>query len=187
MARGSSSVGWSEGRALGDTGTQRQGRLVRLWPAGLVIVTVLFSVVGFKLVQHLTTTTVPLVMGRTVAEAREALRDTGLDLGMVSYSEDGAGAAGAVIAQSPRAGQRVKPGTSIMVVVLRTAVAPSLATTTPSSPATSAPKSKTPAALRVPSLRGLDTDKARERLKAAAWRFDLGRVNRVQQRARCEP
>ena len=118
----------------------------RVWSS----VTVLFSVVGFKLVQHLTTTTVPLVMGRTVAEAREALRDTGLDLGMVSYSEDGAGAAGAVIAQSPRAGQRVKPGTSIMVVVLRTAVAPSLATTTPSSPATSAPKSKTPAALRYP-------------------------------------
>jgi beta-lactam-binding protein with PASTA domain len=55
----------------------------------------------------------PSFVGRSVAEATDAVQKAGLTLGKVHVSDGGIGAQGAIVHQSPPAGQRVSAGAMV--------------------------------------------------------------------------
>ncbi len=75
---------------------------------------------------------VPVVVGRTEAQARNTLTEIGL-IPVVSYQDGNFGAAedGRVISQSLPVGSRVPPGTEVNVVVARNTAPPPTTTTIP--------------------------------------------------------
>ncbi len=85
---------------------------------------------------------VPVVVGRTEAQARNTLTEIGL-IPVVSYQDGNFGAAedGRVISQSLPVGSRVPPGTEITVVVARNTAPPS--TTIPPTTTTTLPPTTT--------------------------------------------
>ncbi len=88
---------------------------------------------------------VPVVVGRTEAQARNTLTEIGL-IPVVSYQDGNFGAAedGRVISQSLPVGSRVPPGTEINVVVARnTAPPPTTTTIPPTTTTTTAPATTT--------------------------------------------
>ena len=92
---------------------------------------------------------VPVVVGRTEAQARNTLTEIGL-IPVVQYQDGNFGAAedGRVISQSLPVGSKVKPGTEVNVVVARnttpaTTTPPSTSTTTTAPATTTAPPATT--------------------------------------------
>ena len=85
---------------------------------------------------------VPVVVGRTEAQARNTLTEIGL-IPVVQYQDGNFGAAedGRVISQSLPVGSKVKPGTEVNVVVARNTTPAT--TTTPSTTTTTAPATTT--------------------------------------------
>jgi beta-lactam-binding protein with PASTA domain len=61
----------------------------------------------------------PSFLGRSVAEATDAVQKAGLTMGKVHVSDAGIGAAGAIVHQSPPAGQRVAAGAVVSFEVKR--------------------------------------------------------------------
>jgi eukaryotic-like serine/threonine-protein kinase len=55
----------------------------------------------------------PSFVGRSVAEATDAVQKAGLTMGKVHVSDSGIGAAGVIVHQSPPAGQRVSAGAMV--------------------------------------------------------------------------
>ena len=89
---------------------------------------------------------VPVVVGRTEAQARNTLTELGL-IPVVSYQDGNFGTAedGRVISQSLPVGSRVPPGTEINIVVARNTAPPSttIPPTTTTIPPTTAPAATT--------------------------------------------
>jgi eukaryotic-like serine/threonine-protein kinase len=91
---------------------------------------------------------VPVVVGRTEAQARNTLTEIGL-IPVVTYQDGAFGPAedGRVISQSLPVGSRVQPGTEVNLVVARNTAPPSTTipptTTTTPATATSAPPATT--------------------------------------------
>ncbi len=93
---------------------------------------------------------VPVVVGRTEAQARNTLTEIGL-IPVVNFQDGNFGAAedGRVISQSLPVGSRVPPGTEVNVVVARntappsTTIPPTTTTTTPATTTTTAPPAST--------------------------------------------
>lgn len=85
---------------------------------------------------------VPVVVGRTEAQARNTLTEIGL-IPVVNYQDGNFGAAedGRVISQSLPVGSKVPPGTEVNVVVARNTAPPS--TTIPPTTTTTAPPATT--------------------------------------------
>ena len=88
---------------------------------------------------------VPVVVGRTEAQARNTLTEIGL-IPVVNYQDGNFGAAedGRVISQSLPVGSKVPPGTEVNVVVARNTAPPS--TTIPPTTTTTVPETTTTAA-----------------------------------------
>ncbi len=88
---------------------------------------------------------VPVVVGRTEAQARNTLTEIGL-IPVVNYQDGNFGAAedGRVISQSLPVGSKVPPGTEVNVVVARNTAPPS--TTIPPTTTTTVPQTTTTAA-----------------------------------------
>ncbi len=93
---------------------------------------------------------VPVVVGRTEAQARNTLTEIGL-IPVVNYQDGNFGSAedGRVISQSLPVGSKVPPGTEVNVVVARntappsTTIPPTTTTTTPATTTTTAPPAST--------------------------------------------
>ncbi len=93
---------------------------------------------------------VPVVVGRTEAQARNTLTEIGL-IPVVNYQDGNFGAAedGRVISQSLPVGSKVPPGTEVNVVVARntappsTTIPPTTTTTTPATTTTAPPATTT--------------------------------------------
>jgi serine/threonine-protein kinase len=93
---------------------------------------------------------VPVVVGRTEAQARNTLTELGL-IPVVQYQDGNFGTAedGRVISQSLPVGSRVPPGTEITIVVARNTAPPptTIPPTTTTIPPTTAPPAATTTAL----------------------------------------
>jgi eukaryotic-like serine/threonine-protein kinase len=87
---------------------------------------------------------VPVVVGRTEAQARNTLTEIGL-IPVVSYQDGNFGPAedGRVISQSLPVGSRVPPGTEVNVVVARNTAPPPTTTTIPPTTTTVPPPATT--------------------------------------------
>lgn len=86
---------------------------------------------------------VPDVKGMTPSQAAQALRSAGFDVGRIDYAEGALGAQGAVIAQTPRAGDHAQRGSLAILTVAG------------------------PPPVPAPNVIGLDTDRAQAALTAA--------------------
>jgi serine/threonine-protein kinase len=88
---------------------------------------------------------VPVVVGRTEAQARNTLTEIGL-IPVVQYQEGNFGAAedGRVISQSLPVGSRVPPGTEVTVVIARNTAPPTTLAPTTTVPPTTVPPTTAP-------------------------------------------
>ena len=123
---------------------------------------------------------VPRVVGLSEADAAQRLSRSGLDLRVVRVASRRP--VGTVVAQNPRAGERVRRGSTVRVNVSRgraarrttttttttttaTTTGPTTTTTTTRRTRTSAP----PAIVSVPDVVGLDAPTAEQRLRQAGF------------------
>ena len=106
--------------------------------------------------------TVPSVVGGTIEDARNALAQAGLTVGVVAQVADPSTTAGTVVSQNPQAGSQTSAGTSVDLYV---AVAPA--------GSTNAPATATPAPLPpIPNVIGMTVDDAKAALAKAGYSVD---------------
>jgi serine/threonine-protein kinase len=140
-----------------DAGARRPGGLRRrraLVAAVAAVVLVLVGGAGLWYINSGQFTTVPPLLSKTEAQARQRLEAAGLKVGGVEHAHSDTVARGTVISTDPSPGTRIRDHGSVTLTV-----------------------SDGPKTVRVPDVRGRPLDTARQRLRAAG--LEPGMVSRA--------